>query len=438
MELNNLLSQPSLSAPLSQWLDYLMSIHPSEIDMGLSRVTEVAKRLGLLTITDGDREQRATVISVGGTNGKGTTCAFIEQILKANGAKVGVYSSPHILRYNERVRIDGIDATDEQLIKAFAAIDNARAEISLSYFEFATLTGLYLFKEAQLDLILLEVGLGGRLDAVNIIDADISVITSIDLDHQEYLGNTREAVGREKAGIFRADGVAIVGEPDMPNSVSEVADALALKIYSSGNDYSYHKINSSSTGGYWQYRGHTLTIDELPLPTLPLQNAATAIAVIEHGWPTMPVATIKQGIAAAKLPGRLEQLSSSPMVLLDVAHNPHAARYLNKQIAQLQRDNNCARVFALCGMLADKACAEVIGELAAVVDHWYFVDLNVPRGEKGSVLASYINSPHQQRSYSNIADAWDILNNALQDDDLLIVFGSFFTVSQFKELKIGW
>ncbi|MGL4893875.1 MAG: bifunctional tetrahydrofolate synthase/dihydrofolate synthase, partial [Shewanella sp.] len=295
------LTAPQEHAALDEWLTYLLSIHPTEIDMGLTRVATVAQRLALLQLAP------SKVVTVGGTNGKGTTCAMLENVLRLAGFTVGVYSSPHLINYNERVRINGKDASDEAFVEAFECIEAARGDISLTFFEYATLAALILFKAAKLDVIILEVGLGGRLDATNIIDADLSVITAVDLDHQSYLGNTRESVGREKAGIFRRARPAIVGEPNLPVTVNDVAKDLGAHLYRVGQEFSYHERPDS-----WDYQGQIRTLSGLPLPTLPLPNAATVLAIIEQGWPTLSAEVIAQGISTARLTGRLEQVSATP------------------------------------------------------------------------------------------------------------------------------
>ncbi|WP_394201019.1 bifunctional tetrahydrofolate synthase/dihydrofolate synthase [Shewanella waksmanii] len=407
---------------LNQWLDHLLELHPTEIDMGLTRVKEVAKRLNL-----GDLSP-STVITVAGTNGKGSTCAMLESILRQHQLTVGVYSSPHMLRYNERVRINGVDATDQALVDAFCAIDEAREQISLTFFEYATLAGLYLFKVAKLDVVLLEVGLGGRLDATNIIDADIAAITSIDLDHQEYLGDTRELVGREKAGVFRPNTYAIVGEPNLPQSVVEYSQAIQAHLCAVGQQFNYQVADDT-----WEFSGQHVKFTELPKPSLPIANAATALAVLEQLWPDLPIATVKQGLEKASLAGRLESISQAPKVLLDVAHNPHAARYLASQLQQYQHK----RVFAICGMLKDKDCHSVLGIMSEVVDHWYLTDLACPRSAKASELQALLASSHVASSqvFPNVEQAWDSLTELLNKDDVVIIFGSFYTVAEFKALK---
>ncbi|WP_076408851.1 bifunctional tetrahydrofolate synthase/dihydrofolate synthase [Shewanella sp. UCD-KL12] len=426
-----MLTSPASDASLDTWLDYLLAIHPTEIEMGLGRVSEVADRLALRDLG------KTKVITVAGTNGKGTTCAMVEQILLLNGETVGVYSSPHMLKYNERVRLNGNDAADALFIEAFEAINVARGEISLSYFEFATLAGLYIFKAAKLDVVLLEVGLGGRLDAINILDADIAVITSIDLDHQEYLGDTRRSVGMEKAGIFRSNRPAIVGEPDLPTSVIEVATEVGANLYRVATEFNYLAEQGGTT---WGYQGQHQTLANIPLPTLPLPNAATALAVIEHGWPDLKADTIRQGIEMATLTGRLEVVSHDPLVLLDVAHNPHAVRYLLKQLEKRQPK----RLIALCGMLKDKDCSEVIKVLAPLVDVWAFTSLQTERSASGEQLlnlleGSDISSGVKMKAahYATLAHAWESIEAEITPTDVVIVFGSFYTVAEFKNIQLG-
>ena len=418
---------PTEDASLETWLDYLLAIHPTEIEMGLDRVSQVADRLGLRDLG------QAKVITVAGTNGKGTTCAMLEKVLLLSGETVGVYSSPHMLKYNERVRVNSCDVDDVLFIEAFSAINQARGDISLSYFEFATLAGLYIFKDAELDVVLLEVGLGGRLDAINIIDADIAVITSIDLDHQEYLGDTRESVGMEKAGIFRANRPAIIGEPDLPACVVEYATDLGAVMYRVGHEFSYRCEASS-----WQFSG-LKTISDIPMPSLPLPNAATVLAVLELGWPQLDADIIRNGIQAARLSGRLEVVSKQPLILLDVAHNPHAARYLANQLQSHQPK----RLLALCGMLKDKDCSEVIKIMAPLVDVWAFTSLQTDRSAQGSdlnrLLTEHVADIKTVKSddFDSLDVAWQALSAEICQGDVVIVFGSFYTVAEFKNIELG-
>ena len=417
---------PLKNASLALWLDYLIAIHPTEIDMGLERVSIVADRLGLRTLGE------TKVVTVAGTNGKGTTCAMVEQVLHLAGYTVGVYSSPHLLKYNERVRIKGKDALDEQLIQAFEVINCIREDISLSFFEFATLAALYLFKAAKLNVILLEVGLGGRLDATNIIDSDIAVVTSIDLDHQEYLGDTRDSVATEKAGIFRTLKPGIVGEPDIPNSLLEVAQNKGTELYCVNQQFGYQL--SESNNQQWDYYGMSRSIMQLPLPQLPLPNAVTALAVIELGWPDISIELIKRAIAEARLEGRLEVVSEQPLIMLDVAHNPHAARYLATRLNAFKTK----RLFAVCGMLKDKDCTEVINILDEQIDYWAFTALNVDRSATPEDLQAALRGSGSSSQHTSLEAAWSELSLILTPDDAVIVFGSFYTVAEFKALTLNF
>ncbi|MGI2186448.1 bifunctional tetrahydrofolate synthase/dihydrofolate synthase [Shewanella oncorhynchi] len=413
-----MLTVPASNAALEQWLDYLLSIHPTEIDMGLTRVSKVAQTLGLLDLG------QTKIVTVAGTNGKGTTCAMLENILRLSGLTVGVYSSPHMLKYNERVRINGSDVSDSDFVTAFEQIEAARGDISLTFFEYATLAGLILFKAAQLDVVILEVGLGGRLDATNIIDADISVLTSVDLDHESYLGNTRELVGREKAGIFRRGKPAIVGEPNLPHTVNDVANEVGAILYRVGNEFSYQVH-----GNLWDFQGQVLKLHDLALPTLPLPNAVTVLAVIEPGWPDITTSIIAEGISTARLTGRLERVSEKPLVLLDVAHNPHAARFLVQQLAPIVVGK---RVFALCGMLKDKDIAGVLPVINPLIDTWYLVSLHGERGASSAMLRKTLATEAAAFEFEDISEAWSALKAQINPDDVVIVFGSFYTVAGFK------
>lgn len=413
-----MLTVPALNAGLEPWLDYLLSIHPTEIDMGLTRVSKVAHTLGLLDLG------QTKIVTVAGTNGKGTTCAMLENILRLSGLTVGVYSSPHMLKYNERVRINGSDVSDSGFVTAFEQIEAARGDISLTFFEYATLAGLILFKTAQLDVVILEVGLGGRLDATNIIDADISVLTSVDLDHESYLGNTRELVAREKAGIFRSGKPAIVGEPNLPHTVNDVANEVGAILYRVGNEFSYQVH-----GNLWDFQGQVLKQHDLALPTLPLPNAVTVLAVIEQGWPDITPSIIAEGISTARLTGRLERVSEQPLVLLDVAHNPHAARFLVQQLAPIVVGK---RVFALCGMLKDKDIAGVLPVINPLIDTWYLVSLHGERGASSAMLRKTLATEAAAFEFEDISEAWSALKAQINPDDVVIVFGSFYTVAGFK------
>ncbi len=413
--MENLLT-PQATSPLAAWLYYLERLHAKTIDLGLERVGQAAANLQLL-------RPAPRVITVAGTNGKGTTCRLLESVLLAEGLKVGVYSSPHLLRYTERVRIQGGELAPERHSEAMAAIESGRGAISLSYFEFGTLAAFWLFKQAALDVVILEVGLGGRLDATNIVDADVSVITSIALDHTELLGPDRDSIGREKAGILRAGKPAVVGEPDRPASIDRYAEQLGAQLYCRDRDWSFIQ-----NGDTWCWRDAGLSLEDLPLPSIPLANAATALAALRQ-WP-LPVSerAIRQGLAEAALPGRFQIIGQRPLRILDVAHNPHAAGYLAKRLGALAIGG---KVRAVVGMLADKDIAGTLDCLRALVDEWYCASLDGPRAATAAQLAAHLDGARQ---FADVGLAW---RQALADaalEDCVLVFGSFHTVAPVMAL----
>jgi len=320
----------SATAPqsLSDWLSHLERIHPSVIDMGLDRVALVRDRLGLTPAFP--------IVAVAGTNGKGSVCAMLESILSGAGYKVGVYTSPHLLRYNERVRVQGQEAADETLAHAFARIEQARSEVSLTYFEFGTLAAMEIFTREHVDIAVLEVGLGGRLDAVNAFDSNCAVVTSIDFDHMEFLGNSRDSIGAEKAGIFRAGRPAICGEGDAPAGLLRRVEEIGARLQLIGRDFGFN-----ADPNQWQFWSALGKRSALPYPALrgdyQLGNAATALAALEQLRERLPVdmGAIRRGLLDVQLPGRFQVLPGRPMVILDVGHNPHAARALASSLRRL-------------------------------------------------------------------------------------------------------
>ncbi|MZH97868.1 bifunctional tetrahydrofolate synthase/dihydrofolate synthase [Dickeya dianthicola] len=413
------LQTPQATSPLVTWLNYLEHLHFQAIDLGLERVQLAAEYLHLL-------QPAPRVFTVAGTNGKGTTCCTLESILIAAGLRVGVYSSPHLLRYTERVRIQGRELPESSHVEAFAAIEAGRNGTSLTYFEFGTLAALWLFRQAQLGVVILEVGLGGRLDATNIVDADIAVVTSIALDHTEWLGNDRESIGREKAGIFRGNRPAVVGEPDMPASIAAVAQEKGARLFRRGSDWQF-----SLRDGGWCWQSGDVHYDDLPIPTVPLANAATALAALQASDMVLTVDAIRQGLRQAQLPGRFQIVSEKPLLILDVAHNPHAAAYLAARLADLPR---AGRIRAVIGMLADKDIPGTLAHLKPQVDVWYCAPLEGPRGADAGLLAAHLESC---TSFPDVATAW---RQAMQDageDDVVIVCGSFHTVAHVMDALDG-
>jgi len=418
----------TLPATLAQWLAFIEQQHPASIAMGLDRVREVAARLGLA-------KPGKHVIVVAGTNGKGSTVAFIEAIGRAAGWKVGAYTSPHLERYNERVRIDGNDIDDAALVEAFAAVEAARGTTALTYFEYGTLAALWLFGRAGLDLAVLEVGMGGRLDAVNIIDADVSVITSVDLDHQDFLGADREAIGEEKAGVIRGWKPVVCGEVDPPSSVLRRAYVLGANALRFGSDFFAEAIDDER----WRWRDVAVRM-ELPMPALlgpaQLANAASAIAALRALDVRMPRTAWAQGIAAARNPGRMEQvMHNGVQVLLDVGHNPHAAAAVARALAS----RPCAgATHAVLAMLADKDAAGVALALQGQVSgSWWLAGLPGERGRNAGQLAQTLAAEGITASpHADVATALAAALGQAQAGDRVLVTGSFVTVAAARRVLL--
>jgi len=410
---------------LDQWLDYQMLVHPKSIAMGLDRIGIVAKRLAIGKLAK-------QVITVGGTNGKGSTVAFIEAIARAEGLRVGAYTSPHLLRYNERVRIDGIDAEDAALVGAFELIENARGAdsadaVPLTYFEFGTLAALLLFERADLDLAILEVGLGGRLDATNIVDADVAVITTVDIDHQDYLGNDRESIGFEKAGILRAGRPAVFGEKDPPSSLLRRAYELGANAIRAHSDY---LIDEMEDGWRWREPGYEIL---LPRPAIAapaqLDNAAAAIAALRALPIEISGSALRRGIGAARIAGRLQVVQSDPEIVVDVGHNPQAARQLAEWLRRHPKPTR-----AVFSALADKDIEGIVDVLNPLIGFWHLagIDDAGPRGLTGSALSErlFTRLPADQRStHDDVAQALHSARVAAAADERILVFGSFHTVA---------
>ncbi|AKC81114.1 folylpolyglutamate synthase [Xanthomonas arboricola] len=411
---------------LSDWLAYIEQQHPQNIAMGLERVREVAVRLQI-------EAPARHVIVVGGTNGKGSTVAFIEAIAQAAGWKVGSYTSPHLLRYNERVRIDGNEAGDAQLVDAFAAVEAARGQTALTYFEYGTLAALWLLQRSGLDLAVLEIGLGGRLDAVNIIDSDVAVITTVDIDHTDWLGEDREAIGTEKAGIIRAWKPVVLGEIDPPSSVLRRAYQLGANAIRAGSDYFFEAIEAQhSDAPQWRWRDVAVTL-ELPMPTLqaPVQlaNAAAAIAALQALPVELPDAAWAQGIANARVTGRLQRSDiDGVQVLLDVGHNPQAARALADALGAQAHTGSTHAIYAA---LADKDVLGVVEAVGAQVDHWALAGLDGARGQSAQALQARLqgSAAAQAACHGDVAGALRAVLAQASPGDRVLVFGSFHTVA---------
>jgi dihydrofolate synthase/folylpolyglutamate synthase len=412
----------SRPATLEQWLAHIEQQHPQNIAMGLERVREVAQRMSL------DQPAERSIV-VGGTNGKGSTVAFIESIARAAGWKVGAYTSPHLLRYNERVRIDGQDVDDATLVAGFNAVEDARGDTPLTYFEYGTLCALWVFQQAGLDLAVLEVGLGGRLDAVNLIDADVSVITTVDIDHADWLGNEREAIGEEKAGIIRGWKPVILGEIDPPSSVLRRAYVLGANAIRFGSDFFAEAIDAES----WRWRDVSFQI-ELPQPSLwaPVQrnNAATAIAALRALDKDVPQAAWAQGVADAKVVGRLQRLMRDGVaVLVDVGHNPQAAGAL---AAALKTHPAAGRTLAVYAALADKDAPGVVAALQEQVGGWFLAGLGGARAQTAAQLRERLHDTQAASAVlaEDVEQALDAALKQAQPGDRVLVFGSFHTVAE--------
>ena len=412
------------SRTLDEWLDWQSGLHPKRIDLGLERVQHVWRQLGAPT-------PAAKVVSVAGTNGKGSSVALLEAILREGGYRVGCYTSPHLLRYNERIRIDGQPADDATICAAFERIEQARGDTRLTYFEYGTLAALLLFADSALDLAILEVGLGGRLDAVNIIDADVALITGIALDHTEWLGDTLEQIGAEKAGIVRRDRPAVFAAPDMPASVAQVAARHGAPLLRLGEAYRYRR-----SGEGWDWLGGGTSRRALPLPGMrgsqQLQNAAGVLQVVDCLQASHPVdqRAVRAGLLSARAAGRLERVQRSCPWLLDVAHNPQAAQVLADQLGDIFVPG---QVHAVVGMLRDKAIDQVLAALAPRIDRWHLVDLATEqRGASAVELREALAGAQRDAAHlcGDLHDCLERLDAQLAADDLVLVFGSFVTVGK--------
>ena len=412
---------------LAEWLDYQQRVHPRSIELGLERVAEVWRRMGQPRIAP-------VVITVGGTNGKGSSVAFLEAMLAANGRRTGAYTSPHLLRYNERVRVAGADAGDAALVDAFERIEVARAEIPLTYFEFGTLAALFIFAQSGIDAALLEVGLGGRLDAVNIIDADVSLITSIDLDHQDWLGNDRDSIGREKAGIFRGGRPAVIGTGEPPQGLLDEAARIGAQVLRAGHDF---RVLRGDSGWQWHHAG---TRVDLPWPSLAapcqIDNAAAAVMALHAlrdrlGWNMQALA---DGVRAARIAARLQRIAApgEVEVVVDVAHNPQAARVLAQWLAS---NPATGRTFAVFGALDDKDVAGIVTPLRTRIDAWLLAALDglSPRGLAAAPLQARVLAVAPSATAAVHDDPRAALAAArtqARPGDRIVAFGSFYVAAE--------
>jgi dihydrofolate synthase/folylpolyglutamate synthase len=406
---------------LAEWLVFIERQHPQAISLGLERVAQVLQKMQV--------RLQCPVLTVGGTNGKGSTCAMLESILRAAGYRSGLYTSPHLVRYNERVRIAGAEATDEALAASFEAVEAARGRITpnlpLTYFEYGTLAALWLFARERIEVAVLEVGLGGRLDAVNAVDADCAVLTSVGLDHIDYLGPDRESIGREKAGIFRAGRLAVIAEPEPPQSVLAAPGEKLLL----GKHFGYADQQSQ-----WSYWGPGGKRGGLAHPALrgaaQLRNAAAAICALECLREKLPLGMqdIRRGLAEVTLPARFQVLPGKPQVILDVAHNPQAAQVLAENLAV---SGFAPETIAVCGMLRDKDIGGVLRTLAPRVTRWHMASLSGPRAASAQELARHVDGAE---CFASPASAFEAALSRASENDKIVVFGSFLTVGEV----MGW
>jgi dihydrofolate synthase/folylpolyglutamate synthase len=412
---------------LADWLTYLESLHPKTIALGLERVAQVKQRLNL--------QPDFPVIVVGGTNGKGSICAMLESILHAAGYKVGCYTSPHLLDYNERVRIAKQPVSDAELCASFVQIEQVRCDIPLTYFEFGTLAAMQCFIAHRVDVAILEVGLGGRLDAVNVFDADCAVVASVDIDHVDYLGDTREKIAFEKAGIFRRGRVAICADSDVPQAIRTQAQQVGAELWCIGSEFGFARHE-----GQWDYRSKIGSRSAMPYPALrgafQLNNASAALAALDALKGKLPVnmGVVRRGLVEVELAGRFQFVPGKPQLILDVAHNPHAARSLAQNLANLPP----AKTFAVFAMLKDKDMDGVVRALDAQIDVWLVAGIDAPRGATVAELAQVLHNAQVQgevKPCASIADALHEASNRAGENDRITAFGSFYTVAEVMRAR---
>lgn len=397
---------------LSDWLSYIESQHPKNIELGLDRCSAVLDKLNY------DRPQHK-IFTISGTNGKGSTCTFLTHYLGLKKLSVGTFTSPHFVRFNERIAINGEPVSDTLICQAFEHIEMIRGDIALTYFEFNTLAAIYIFSNAKLDYWVLEVGLGGRLDSVNMIDADVAAVTSISLDHIDWLGNSLDVIAQEKAGIAREGKLLVSGVNNAPLTLQATAKEIGAIFKQKGEDFSFRLSD-----GTWSWQGNSQVVKGLSIPTLPVENAATVLAILSYSGFDLEFEVLEALMLDARLTGRYQTLMQSPHVVLDVAHNPEAAAELQRRLK-----SNGKSAIAVCGMLHDKDIDSVLTCLSEDFQQWFLADLDAPRGANSNQLAQYLNS-NRVESFSNVGDAFDAAVKTAQEiDALVIVFGSFVTVA---------
>lgn len=416
-------------ATVQEWLNYLEGLHPSEIELGLQRIREVAKRMDLLNLP-------CKVVTVAGTNGKGSTIAMMEQLALAHQQSIAVYTSPHLIRYNERIRLDGVAVEDRLLLESFAEVERARGDVSLTYFEFGTLSALYVIKETAPDLAILEVGLGGRLDAVNIIDADLAVITTVSLDHQDWLGDNVDVIAKEKAGILRKKGRAVIGRKALLPAMQMELDKLQIDAWRLD-----HEFQQKECEEYWSFQSSNVHFESLPKPQLPIDNAAVAIAAcLRLRW-VLEKERVSMVMQEVQLAGRFSALKPFSNVKLDVAHNPEAAELLAKNLASFKSTHPESKVLGVFSVLKDKDLLSIVEPLLPWVDQWFTASLPVPRAQQQQVIdqvlvesGCHLDNPIKNQSTNSVGQAFYAALKQRQREDLIIVFGSFYTVAEVMTL----
>jgi len=404
---------------LSEWLAWQASLHPQEIELGLNRCHTVAQRLNLL-------QPPFPIITVGGTNGKGSSVAFLDAILTAAGYRVGRFTSPHLLHYNERIVITGQAIDNISLCKAFTAIEAARDQISLTFFEINTLAAMLIFQQSHLDVAILEVGLGGRLDAVNVFDADLALITAIGIDHEEWLGSDRESIGFEKAGIFRPARPAVCSDANPPRSLLNRAQQLTTPLYCLGRDFTYQKSNND-----WSWQSQTRSYPQLPLPSLvgdfQLDNAAGVLMVLELFNAALPFSAIQQGLRKTKIMGRFQILQGQVTQILDVAHNPLGVQVLKTLLQQMPCPG---QTIGVVGILQDKDIPNMLTPLRDTFAVWYVAPLKTPRSAKIEDLMAALTALPEVHACASITQAHTQALSQAKPGDRIVVFGSFYTVAE--------
>ena len=412
---------------LTDWLGYIESIHPSTIDLTLERIKIVIERLNL--------DISFPILTVGGTNGKGSTCSILESIYREAGYKVACYTSPHFLNFNERIKIQTLAVSDEVICEAFSRIESAREGVTLTYFEYGTIAAMIIFSEAHVDVAILEVGLGGRLDAVNVFDADCAIVTTVDLDHMDYLGHTREAIGFEKAGIYRTEKTSICGDFDPPQSLIKHAELIHADLKIIGKDFGYEAHHDS-----FDFLIDSTFVMNLPLPKLQgdfqLANATNALMAVKAMEDKLPLTeiSIQKGITLTLLPGRFQEVKKMPSLILDVAHNPQAARSLSHN---LKTHVVLGKTIAVFSILKDKDIFGVINELNLDIDDWFIAEIQNERAasiENISNTIQKINLSAHIEAFKNIQEAYQFASKEVRRNDRIIVFGSFFTVADIMKI----